>query len=56
LGVAVVIGVIVSLFIFLLLLLSIVSASQIVGYFSNGICVLTVSAMWSQATTMVNFG
>jgi hypothetical protein len=49
-------GVTASLFIFLLLLLYDVSASQIVGCFSNGICVLTVSATWSHAAAMVNSG
>ena len=53
-GVDVVARVIASLFIFLLLLLYIVSTSQITDCFSNGICVLTVLATWSQAVAMVN--
>jgi len=38
----------------LLLLLHVVLASQIAGCFSHGICILTISATWSQATAMVN--
>jgi len=49
-------GVTASLFIFLLLLLYIVSALQIAGCFSNRICVLTVSATWSQEAAMVGVG
>jgi hypothetical protein len=47
-------GVTTSLFVFLLLLLYVVSASQIMGYFSHEICVLTISATWFQAVAMVN--
>ena len=45
-GVAVAAGVTTSLFIFLLLLLYTISASQITDYFSNGICILTVSTTY----------